>query len=43
MTAMENLGSLWNSIQTWLFPMLEDELGALDDKHREFLNSGDTI
>ena len=37
MTAMANLGSLWNSIQTWLFPMLEDKLGELDEKHREFV------
>jgi len=37
MTAMENLGGLWNSIQSWLFPMLEDELGELDEKHREFV------
>jgi hypothetical protein len=37
MTAMENLGSLWNSIQAWLFPMLEDELGELDEQHREFV------
>jgi len=37
MTAMENLGSLWNSIQAWLFPMLEDELGELDETHREFV------
>jgi hypothetical protein len=34
---MENLGSLWNNIQAWLFPMLEDELGELDKKHREFI------
>jgi len=26
MTAMANLGSLWNSSQAWLFPMLEDGL-----------------
>ena len=26
------IGELWNSIQTWLFPVLEDELGELDDK-----------
>ncbi len=38
MTAMENLGSLWNSIQAWLFPTLEDELGELDEKHREFIS-----
>jgi len=31
------LGHLWNSIQSWLFPMLEDEIGALDDKHRQFV------
>ena len=37
MTALANLGSLWNSIQAWLFPMLEDELGELDEKHREFV------
>ena len=37
MMAMAGLGRLWNSIQTWLFPMLEDELGKLDDKHREFV------
>jgi hypothetical protein len=35
MTAMENLGSLWNSIQAWLFPMLEDEL-----TDRKFDSSG---
>jgi Transposase DDE domain/Transposase domain (DUF772) len=37
MSAMAGLGTLWNSIQTWLFPMLEDELGELDEKHREFV------
>ncbi len=31
------MGQLWNSIQSWLFPMLEDEIGALDDKHRQFV------
>jgi len=31
------LGQLWNSIQSWLFPMLEDEIGALDEKHRQFV------
>jgi len=39
MTAMANLGSLWNSIQAWLFPTLEDELGELDEKYREFIPS----
>jgi len=37
MSEIAGLGRLWNSIQAWLFPMLEDELGALDDKHREFV------
>jgi hypothetical protein len=31
------LGQLWSSIQSWLFPVLEDEIGALDDKHRQFV------
>jgi hypothetical protein len=31
------LGQRWNSIQSWLFPVLEDEIGALDDKHRQFV------
>ncbi|MGI6390535.1 MAG: transposase [Kiritimatiellia bacterium] len=31
------LGQLWNSIQSWLFPMLEDEIGELDEKHRQFV------
>ncbi len=37
MIAMASLGTLWNSIQSWLFPMLEDELGELDEQHREFV------
>ena len=37
MNGLATLGGLWHSIQAWLFPMLEDELGALDDKHREFV------
>lgn len=31
------MGHLWNSIQSWLFPALEDEIGALDEKHRLFV------
>lgn len=31
------LGALWNSIQTWLLPALEDEIGALDERHRQFV------
>ena len=30
-------GQLWDSIQSWLFPLLEDEIGALDGKHRQFV------
>jgi len=37
MTAMARLGTLWTGIQTWLFPRLEDELGELDQTHREFV------
>ncbi len=33
------MGQLWNSIQSWLFPVLEDELGVLDEKHRQFMTS----
>ena len=32
-----SLGELWESIQSWLFPMLEDEIGELDEKHRQFV------
>ena len=32
------IGELWNSIQSWLFPVLEDEIGALDEKHRQFVS-----
>jgi hypothetical protein len=32
------LGTLWNSIQAWLIPHLEDELGELDAKHRQFVS-----
>lgn len=31
------IGELWNSIQTWLLPVLEDEIGELDGKHRQFV------
>ncbi len=30
-------GQLWNSIQSWLFPALEDGTGALGGKHRLFV------
>jgi len=31
------ISELWNSMQSWLFPVLEDELGELDEKHRQFV------
>jgi hypothetical protein len=31
------MGQLWSSIQSWLFPLLEDEIGDLDEKHRQFV------
>jgi hypothetical protein len=37
MSGLAELGNLWHSIQTWLFPMLEEELCELDEKHREFV------
>jgi len=37
MNESTRLGELWQSIQRWLFPRLEDELGELDEKHREFV------
>jgi len=37
MSGIAELSTLWNSIQSWLFPMLEDELGELDEQHREFV------
>ena len=37
MDGLAKLGGLWQSIQAWLFPVLEDELGELDETHREFV------
>jgi len=37
MSGLAELGNLWHTIQAWLFPVLEDELGELDDQHREFV------
>ena len=36
-TAFEPIGELWDTIQSYLFPILEDEIGVLDEKHREFM------
>lgn len=37
MSGLTELGGLWNTIQGWLFPVLEDQLGELDENHREFI------
>ena len=37
MSGLARLGELWDTIQKWLFPLLEDELGELDDRHKEFV------
>lgn len=37
MSGLAALGNLWHTIQTWLFPQLEDELGELDEQHRQFV------
>lgn len=31
------IGRIWSSIQSWLLPMMEDEIGELDEKHRLFI------
>jgi len=42
MNGLANLGELWHSLQAWLFSVLEDELGELDEKHREFIAVSET-
>jgi len=37
MNGFAELSNLWHTIQAWLFPQLEDELGELDDQHRQFV------
>jgi len=37
MSGLAELGNLWHTIRAWLFPVLEDELGELDDQRREFV------
>ena len=31
------IGRIWSSIQSWLLPMMEDEIGELDEKHCLFI------
>jgi len=37
MNRLTELGNLWHYIQAWLLPSLEDELGELNERHREFV------
>ena len=37
MSGLAKWGALWHIIQTWLFPVLEEELGELDGQHWEFV------
>ena len=37
MSGLAKLGNLWHTIQSWLLPTLEDEMGELDDQHRQFI------
>ena len=34
---MKALSNLWNSLQSWLFPHLERELGELSERDRNFI------
>jgi len=34
---MHTLSAVWNSIQSWLFPVIEDELGELSELDRQFV------
>jgi len=43
MSGLADLGELWNSIQHWLLPDLEDELGDLDAKHQQFITTCETV
>ena len=37
MNGFAQLSNIWHSIQARLFPFLEDELGPLDEPHRQFV------
>ncbi len=34
---MDRISGVFGSIQRWLFPALEEELGELNDKQKEFV------
>ena len=38
MRGLGGLGRLWHTIQNYLFPVLEDELGELEEKEQEFVS-----
>ena len=40
---MEYLSSLFNSIQNWLLPELEEELGELTSRQMEFVRAVELI
>jgi len=42
MPPLARLGEMWNSIQQWLLPVLEDELGELDEQHQLFITVCET-
>lgn len=37
MNGLAIFGVLWNTVQVYLFPLMEEEIGELDAKHREFI------
>lgn len=37
MSVISGIGGLWNSIQTWLIPNIEDDIGKLDERQKEFV------
>lgn len=37
MSGLAVLGKLWGNLHGYLFPAMEDEVGELDEKHREFV------
>jgi hypothetical protein len=37
MDVISGIGGLWNSIQRWLIPSIEDEIGKLDGRQKEFV------
>ena len=43
MSGLSRLSELWDAVQTYLFPVLEDELGELDEKHKAFVAVCETL